>query len=158
MYFMNDKARAVRAIQRMLGVPESGRLDRRTLDKAETVTGKATNEIGYGEFLMIKEAHRARKRSAAVAERLGSWSVKRGPGEYTRGQMTEINMLLAEAMRKNRLEGYPPRGGFYTKDSERAVALIRRMLLLPEGGIDTELLYGIIMNLRAYESKNNYSS
>lgn len=153
MYSINDKVRAVRAIQRMLGIPESGRLDRRTQDKVKLITGKMADELGYSEFLMIKKAYRAKKRSSAVAERLGAWSVNRTPSEYTKDQMTEINMILARVMKENRLEGYPPRGGFYTKDSENAISAIRRMLLLPEGGIDTELLYGIIMNLKAYESK-----
>ena len=157
MYLIGDRVRAVKALQRMLGVAESGWLDTATRSKIEAIIGRpAPDKIGYADFLMIKEAYLARKRELTVRRCAGIWNAGKAASEYTREEMTRINLLLSEAVVKNRLEAYPPRGAYYTVDSKRAVEAVRRMLLLSEdGGIDTELLYGILMNLRAYEGKNN---
>ena len=158
MYFVSDKGRAVRALQRMLRVPESGRLDRRTRDKIAEITGNSeSSEVGYRDFLLIKEAYNKRKRSAVVREYMGFSVDERSMQEYSRGELTKINLLLSKAMQKNRLDGYPPRGGRYSKESAGAVSSLRKMLSLPEkDGVDSELLFGIIMNLRAHEIKNNH--
>ena len=158
MYFISDKTAAVRALQKMLGVPETGRIDRGMAEKIEKITGSPfTGVVSYTDFPVIKKAYRKRKAARLVRDALGIDASGSNGGRYTRDEMEKINQLLAKCIKENRLEAYPPRGRFYTSLTATAVREVRKMLMLPEGDeIDVELLYRLMLNLRVKE-KYNYT-
>ena len=159
MYSVSDKTEAIKALQRMIGANESGRLDSSTKKKIYDLVGvSAVERVDYSLFLHIKAALRRQRITDYVARHLRMDKQRLIAGSFSRGEMRRINLMLGEAIERNRIEAYPPRGSYFTTESDIAVQELRRFFNISEGGLDEELIYLLIKNLDAHSFIDNIST
>ena len=160
MYHITDKVAAIRAVQRMLGVNPTGRLDTQTVNKIEYITGSSEYEtVDYSLFLNIKSRAKENRYREYIEKRLNISEERLITGKYLRSEMQVINTMLAEAISKNGLNSYSPRGYLFSRDSAAAVRELRCVFNLSESDlVDAEFLYLLIKNLDAHRLANNNST
>lgn len=154
MYFIEDKQAYVSRIQKMLNIPQTGRIDRRTRGMIELIKkeyGISDDKlIGYSAFLAIKDYSRKKKMNASE-----NLIYPFDASEKIKG----INGMLGLLITHYKLTARLPRGSVYGYDAQRAVMRLRKIYRLKDVNvIDGELLYYInkdILSLNAnYKSES----
>ncbi|MBR2931079.1 MAG: peptidoglycan-binding protein [Clostridia bacterium] len=150
MYNINDKPEATRAIQRMLGINESGIYDERT--RAAVIDVQA--EAGYTSdglvdlktFEEIRRIYDVRARAECV-RRLVSVEFPYREGDYG-DHIYSANELLAKTLSFFSHEHLLPRGYIYTSSTSLAVARLREIFALEDKAeIDGELYLRMLEEL-----------
>ncbi len=139
MYFIEDKESYIKRIQKLLGVSQTGRLDKRTLSAIMSVKNKYEIPdmplIDYQTFLAIKDFARKAKFNAS-----GALYRPYDVSEQMRGINGMIGILVSHYSLLCRM----PKGPVYGYDTQRAVARLREIYTLEgDNMIDGELLYYI---------------
>ena len=160
MYTVSSKMEAMRALQKMLGVGETGRMDSPSVRRIKQITGADFDTVDYKAFLLIKEKYKQRKRAEYVAEKLRMDVKLLNSGSFTKSQVHGINLLLSEAIKRNRAYAHPPRGAYLTNESYAAVAELSRIFGIHNNKeLTPEFIYMLIKNIEAYDllDKNSAS-
>ena len=129
MYSIYDKSAYITRLQAMLGIPKSGRLDRRTVDAIEKVKSSrgltSTELVDYNVFLVIKEYAREQKIKSGATPFLPFES-----SEQIRGVNGMLGILVRHYLPLYRI----PKGVVYGYDTQRAVTQLRKIYMLKELG------------------------
>lgn len=153
MYFIQDKTAYIARLQRMLGLPQSGRIDKRTrtlIDEIKKEYGVSSSEIDYKTFLAIKKY--------AYKRKIGSGFSDIHPFEAS-VKMKEINLLLCALIRFYSISYRAPRGSVYGYDSQRIVKRLRQIYRISvSDSIDGELMYYINKDISSLNANNLINS
>ena len=149
MYIINDKTAAIREIQRLLSLSETGVYDRRTINavmNAQRSFGLEPNgRIDLRSFELLVLNHRERiKGSATGLPSLNNFPYEPGAGG---DEVSIINSLLANAVKKLGFKYIPPRGRYYSIRTASIVKRLREIFLMEEGYHIEEKLYKRIARL-----------
>lgn len=151
MYDINDKPAAIRRIQRMLSLNESGIYDSRTREEVKAHQKKnLLNESGivdYQTFMSILEVYRLKHLKKDVEEKI--------PFEnnfpYSKGDIgdgpTILNTMLRRAIDTLSLDLQKPRGPYFSDTSTVAVKALRRIFLLKDAEYIDEIFYDRLLRL-----------
>ena len=147
MYFLDDKKSYYKAIQRMLGVNQSGKWDKATIDAIyKTLRERDIDWNGVldnGSFDMLRDIYRDRARSSQYLIQQIQLTIGEG-GEGVEA----INSLLSSVIRGYTVDLRPPKGRFISHDSIKAAKYLRQVYLLDDKDyIDSELIYYLNMEL-----------
>ena len=166
MYRIEDRQSYVTAIQNMLGVPKTGRLDKRTLSAVAAVKQrygiKSTDGIadvkqGYGlnneygidyeAFLAIKDYYR-RRRNDLLCDKIYPFD--------TDGEVRGINEMLRRAIVFYSLPYRLPKGSVYGYDSQRAVLRLKQIYSLKNDSvIDGEFYCRLLKDISSFNANCN---
>jgi hypothetical protein len=145
MYNIEDKNEAVRELQRLLGIRQTGIFDTGT--KQSVIEHQRENNLeitgiaDYVTFTSITESYRKRKLVKRVHEALPF--TPRFP--YTAGSMGDdvelINSLLRGAMEKYSINSPKPKGRYYSDYTADAVRQLRHIFILDNGTHIDEIFY-----------------
>lgn len=128
MYRINDKSAYIKRLQKMLGLPEVGRLDARTraaIKGIQEANGLAPSGLpDYGTHLLILEKYRE-----AEMKRRFSFIIR--PYEVSE-LMPEINNSLSRLINLYGFAVRHPHGIVYGYDSIKAVKMLRRVYCIAE--------------------------
>ena len=157
MYLINDKTEAIKALQKMLDITPTGRIDTQSRGAIERITGRDDlSQVDYESFLEIKREAQRRRLTRYVANRLGVDVNRVEMRSYTRDEMRQINQLLSRAITQNRINAYLPKGTFFTKESAAAARILAAVFAMDESvGLDSRFMYRLLKNLDAYSLDNN---
>lgn len=151
MYNIEDRRGAIAAIQRLLGINESGIYDEMTKSavmRAQINGGVAeTGIVDYETFLIIRDNYHKRLRQSEAEARL---SVPRFPYKVgDRGSdVGIINADIRVALPRYTHEDMAPRGDYYTSYTAAAVRRLRQIYILPNGSqVDEDLYYRLIRDI-----------
>lgn len=153
MYNIEDKASAIKAIQRMLNINESGVYDQRTIDAVTKIqVFYNINSLGivdYPTFEAIKEEYHKKQRERMAEVRLGVDGFPYSEGD--KGESIElINYNIRDAISSYTYEGLSPRGAFYSQTTATAVRRMREIYMLEDSSlVDQELYFRIVSDILA---------
>ena len=152
MYQISDKASAIKAIQRLLGLNETGIYDKK-LKEAVTLYQRTNsiNESGsvnYDTYISLVERDKKNTISSIVKKNLPFLS--RFP--YSRGDMGNdvlfINTLISEVITKYGFDLNKPRGKYFGDDTDRATKFIGNIILSDTKDEIDELFIYRLMRLK----------
>ena len=146
MYHIEDKSSAIKEIQKMLSVNETGNCDEKTrasVLELQRLKGLASNGVvDYNTYTVIREEYERRKRRENVFK---SSVLRDNAFPYELGShghdVTILNGMLANQIEKYSLPLWKPRGSFYSKATAFAVEFLREVFYLEGGRCIDELFY-----------------
>ena len=149
MYSLNDKRAAVKNVERMMKLPETGNytqdLTNEIINYQEENNLKPTGFVNYETFLSLNRRAENERKFNSVRDSLPFLS----KFPYTFSDMGSdvlfINALLSDIIEKYRLDLRKPRGIFFSNDTVRAVEYLRKVMIIENGEhIDLEFIYNIL--------------
>ena len=151
MYEINDKRGAIIAVQRLLGVNESGIYDKETLNatrKFQQSSGiEETGIVDYETFKLLIDQGVQSKQADTARGRLSEPRFPYQPGERD-SNMSIINADLREAIKRYTHEDLLPRGVYYTSYTASAAKRLREIYMLSDGyKVDEVLYYKVIRDI-----------
>lgn len=153
MYFLDDKKSYYKAIQRMLGVKQSGKWDNVTIDTIYNTLNERDIEwdgvVDNRIFDILRDIYKHRVRSSLYS--MPEIRLVLGEGG---DEVVEINSLLSSAIRRYTVDFRAPRGRFISPDSIKAAKYMRRIYILEEKDfIDGELLFYLNLDIGSNKAK-----
>lgn len=161
MYWIEDKSAAIKNIQRLLGVNQTGFYDTVTKDAVVKIQKSGAREktgvIDFGTFELIVDEYNKRKRRYTKENYL---FMPRFP--YRMNDLGENISMIHKALKPVLLdyiyEGAFPEGAFMNIDTVNAVNFLRKIFDMPlSNEIDEEFLGRLLMEKKAIEVKHGYS-
>lgn len=142
---VKNKTVYILSLQRMLGIPQSGRLDRQTIQKIMDFKAehgiRSSKLVDFQTFEAIKGVYKGFQNAQADYEYT--------PHEYSDGFRTVAEML-STAIGYYSLPLRRPKGGVYGYDAMRAVCRLREIYQLSAGKvIDGEFMHCLICDIRS---------
>ncbi len=160
MYRIEDKASAIKEIQRLLKINESGFYDTVTRDKVKDTQKQngieQTGIVDYTTFVKIVNDH---KRSSDKIWNSNYLFLPDFPYRTTNigSNITRINDALKIVLKDYRYDGIIPAGGYFGNDTVNAIRFLRKVFMLDDSDeIDEELMNRILYEIRGIELKNIY--
>ena len=160
MYRIEDNISAIKELQRLLGVNESGFYDKKT-DSAVNEIRKRNSlpqnkEVDYETFKTIVSEHKEKISQQWKSDYLISPSFP-----YVENNMGanagRINKALAILLKEYTYEGVLPHGSYINSDTINGIHYLQRVFIMEErDAIDVELMNRIIAELIAIEIKDLY--
>lgn len=153
MYFLDDKKSYYKAIQRMLGVNQSGKWDKATIDAIYKTLRERDIEwngvLDNGSFDILRDIYRDRARTSQYLIPQIQLTIGEG-GEGVEA----INSLLSSVIRGYTVDLRAPKGRFISHDSIKAAKYMRQVYLLDDKDyIDSELIYYLNMDIGSNKAK-----
>ena len=144
MYAVNDRSSAIKAVQRLLSISQSGIYDKKTEDSIKKHQGEngldITGIVDYKTFLSIKKHHtvKASEEVSYVGIDRSRFPIKLGDSG---NDIAIVNSLLASGLSAYTSENILPRGNYFNSYSLDAVIRLREIFNLPlKDEIDVEFL------------------
>ena len=145
MYYITDKVSAIKALQRLLFIEESGFYDDRTrqnvIEHQKANNLPQTGDVDYFTFISIRDKHF--QRNILENTRRDVPFESRFP--YSFGMYGDdvglINSILSINAQKYSPDTKKPSGSYYSKDTEQAVSELRHIFMLEDGITVDELFY-----------------
>ena len=136
MYSIKNKSSAIKALQRLLFINESGEYDRETKERVSAFQADqelpVTGVVDYSLFVLIRDAYfkESEAREQMIYDGMLGFPYKYGASG------SEVELLNSNLARALPLYGFYnsrlPRGGFYSADTEGAVMMLRRIYRMSE--------------------------
>lgn len=160
MYRIEDDISAIKEVQRLLGLNETGRYDGKTRSAVLNIQRKhALDENGvtdYETFVAIVKEYRKRKDGIWDNGYLFSPSFPFKGGELS-DDAARINEALARVLKNYGYEGVIPRGKYIGTDTISGVIFLREIFGIgKKDEIDAAFMNRLMLELRAIEIKDNY--
>ena len=159
MYSIYDKNAAIRNIQRMLSVSQTGLYDSDT-EKAVLVLQEryslvANGTVDYNTFSAIVDNYKQKMYNKQNPYLLDP----KYPYKY--GDIGDsvllINQVINYILRDYSFEGVLPRGIFFGKDTVNAVRFLRKVFMMSESDeVDTQFLNRALIEKDAIDVKTNF--
>ena len=148
MYSITDKKKAIRLIQRYVGLTENGVYDKRVRDAVvkfqEEMELSVSGEVDYNTFVYLRDNYKAGRE---VSEYVSNMDIERYP--YSRGDYGEhirrANADMGVALLNYTHERPMPRGGVYDASSEAAAIRLGEIYGIPSDGRLGEILHARIL-------------
>ena len=149
MYLIEDKSAAIREIQRLLEINQSGNYDSRTFEAVKShqlLKGlPATGQVDYETFKSIHESFRYKnvlKKSAGMFSFVTRFPYQIG---YSGEDVALINSLLSNVIDKFGLNYIKPKGRYFSVRSASAVKRLREIFMLEDGYHVDEPFFEILL-------------
>ena len=144
-YTVENKTAYILSLQRMLGIPQSGRLDTQTVKKIVDLKTKygivSEYLVDFRVFEMIKCVYKRSLATQVIHDCR--------PYEYNES-FKAINGMLSMLIDYYSLPLRPPRGGVYGYDSIRAISRLRKIYCMDaSGGMDGEFIHRLLCDIRS---------
>lgn len=161
MYNIEDKPGAIKEVQRLLGVSQSGIYDEMTKKSIISFQSKMNMEASgitdYLTFVALVEEYKRMNR-----EKLASFHLFNERFPYKEGDMNNniaiINDMIAIVLKDYRYDGAPPSGKYFGEDTLRALRYIQGIFGMEETDqISNEFFSRLIIERDAIEIKNKYA-
>ena len=157
MYFIEDKVGAIKEVQKMLGVNETGTFDDNTRNTVISLQKKndlsVTGVVDYETFLIILDNYRKRM----LIDRVRSSLPFPNGFPYKRGDFNDsigvLNSMLSLSIDKYCLKLFKPKGNYYSQRTENAVKTLRKIFLLEDKNEIDEEFYEKLQ--RQHQSRIN---
>ena len=145
MYNINDKPAAIKEVQRLLLLNETGIYDNKTEEAVIEKQREAELEITGIVDLATFEAIVKDFKDTALKNRVKEEAPLEGEFPYDIGEFGQdtviLNAMLAGAIDKHALPLWRPKGGYYSKVTAAAVTRLREIFLLESGTHIDEIFY-----------------
>lgn len=160
MYNIEDKPGAIKEVQRLLGVSQSGIYDEMTKKSIISFQSKRNIEASgitdYQTFTALVDEHKKTNQ-----ERLATLHLFNERFPYKEGDMNNniaiINDMIAIVLKDYRYDGAPPSGKYFGEDTLRALRYIQGIFGMEETDqISSEFFSRLIIERDAIEIKNKY--
>ena len=146
MYHITDIKSAVKAVQRLLLLNETGIYDESTKEAVRKNQEKsglpATGIVDFATFNAIKNRYREegiKKRTYSLSPlELNKFPYEFGMHHH---DVSILNAMIANKIDKYSLPLQKPRGSFYTRTTGNAVELLREIFLLNKGRYIDEIFF-----------------
>ena len=158
MYNIEDKPSAIKEVQRLLDINQTGEYNNKTSEAVKEIQkSKGLTETGitdYETFSVIVEDYRER----VLSDPNGVKSLFTPAFPYSLGDhgsnVDYINTIIRDVFEEYRLETKLPRGNYYTRDTENAVIRLRQIFNMGESKeTDVTLFNRIILEREAIQLK-----
>ena len=160
MYRIEDDISAIKEVQRLLGLNETGRYDGKTRSAVLNIQRKhALDESGvtdYETFVAIVKEYRKRKDEIWDNGYLFSPSFPFKEGELC-DDAARINEALARVLKSYGYDGVIPHGKYIGTDTIYGVLFLREIFGIDKRDeIDAAFMNRLMLELRAIEIKDKY--
>ena len=145
MYLIDDKKSAIKEVQRLLGINESGVYDNNTrsmVKRFQTIQNiEVSGTVNYNTFTRLRNEYNkteTKNKVGAILPFYNDFPYKRGdrgPG------VSILNTMLSQALEKHAVNIMKPRGEYYSYKTENAVRELRKVFLLEDNGEIDEIFY-----------------
>ncbi len=151
MYSIYDKRSAIKVVQRLLSLNESGVYDEKTMGAVKNFQSinelEQTGVVDYITFTRLRAAKVAAEQESKARARISGPTFPYKAGDRS-ADMGVINSDLREALLMYTHEDILPRGDYYTSYTASAAKRLREVYMLEEGyHIDEELYYKVICDI-----------
>ena len=156
MYLITDRQNAIKAVQKFLGLNQTGVFNTKLRDMV-TKTQKendleVTGIVNYETFNFLKTKYLEKLTQPTIFSAL----------VYEMGDMGEevaiINALLANVIQNYTFEGIVPKGYYYGQKTADAVVRLREIFMLrPSNNVDKEFLARLLLEKNAINLSQNNS-
>lgn len=146
MYHITDKKSAVKEVQRLLFLNQTGIYDENTRETVKKIQEKCGLEVSgivdFMTFEAIKEDF-YRHNTKNTVQTLGALELNEFPYEFGAHShdVSILNAMLSNKIDKYSLPLWKPRGAFYSKTTAKAVEAMREIFLLEKGRYIDEIFY-----------------
>ena len=160
MYNIEDKPGAIKEVQRLLGVNQSGIYDEMTKRSVISFQSKMNMEASgitdYLTFVALVEEYKRMNR-----EKLASFHLFNECFPYKEGDLNNniatINEIIAIVLENYRYEGLYPYGKYFGTDTLRALRFLQKTFCMEETEqISSDFFSRLIIERDAIEIKNKY--
>ena len=157
MYSIYNTNAAIKEIQRMLGVNQTGHYDAKTRDAVREIQRAyeltETGETDYKTFRAISDNHQREKLKKSNCHYLNS------EYPYIYADIGEnillINSALSRVLKNYDYEGVYPHGSFFGTETVNGIRFLRKVFLLNgDDSLDSALMNRIMLELDAIEIKS----
>jgi len=158
MYNIENKIEAIKEVQRLLGINQTGTYDEKTTEAVNKIQ-KSYNltQTGITDYVTFKAILVEYKTRNLINDK--DISILFNPdfpyalGDFD-GNVGHINSVIRDIFTDYTIESKLPFGNYYGKDTENAVIQLRKIFMMNESaGVDAPLFKRMIMERDAIELK-----
>lgn len=160
MYRIEDKASAVKEVQRLLGLNPTGNYDDETRERVI----KIQNESGYDQtgitdyktFTEILDRYNISRQSIWDSDYLFDPKFPYTKGAFD-NNVSKINEAIRILLINYAYDGYPPIGNYYGDNTSDGVRFLRNIFSMDEKDeVDEKLMMRILLERNAINTKNSF--
>ena len=157
MYHIEDKVAAIKEIQRMLGVNQTGVYDNATKTEVRRIQSEfsidQTQVVDYETFKAIQKKYYKRRTSVPNSDYLISPTFPYKENDMD-SNVELINKALAPILREYEYEGVIPHGSFLGESTLIAANFLREIFGIPKSDkIDSEFVNRLLLERKGLELK-----
>ena len=159
MYQIYETEKAIKEVQRMLGLNTTGVYEKRTrtavTDLQEKYKTQKSGIVDYNTFTLIAEEYR--KKNTTRADGFLFYAVYPFTSGDQGENITKIHSVMKVVLENYEYEGVIPNGNFFGSDTVNGIRYLRKILNINgRDEIDKILLNRIILESDAIELKKKY--
>ncbi len=159
MYSITDTEEAIKQIQKMLGLNETGQYNKETEDtvsRHQSDNGLVVSGVvDYETFLSIVKDYRHSREILYANSNLLNPQFPYSKGDYD-SNVGYINAIIRDIFTEYRIETKPPQNDYYGLDTVEAVRALRDIFMLDMSDETDEILFNrMIKERNSLKFKNN---
>ena len=160
MYRIEDNASAIKALQKLLGINQTGNYDKATrlavIKIQEAYSLKKSAVADYKTFKAILEEYRNNQKKVWNSELLFAPLFPYREGDMG-DNVRRINESLSNILSNYRYEEALPRGAYFGKSTTDSVRFLQRIFLMQDSGIvDAVFMNRILSEMEGLAIKRKY--